>query len=219
MWVRVVQEGKGKELLPREQSWWEGVLREPQSLNVNEKRKSRAWFQNKETTSAKEGKEPTMSEETRRQLRHRRWNGSPLWMWFAFRHRRPVVLWILTPCSIEAPCIRPPGPLGQLYSWWVTFDRCHIKSLSHIIPNIFRLPSCCIILFRRSILLHTFQHRSFQYSSTILQFLSYFEHIIWTFLMSMKLWIFYFNLYSSILVLLFRSQEERMSWAPLATCV
>ncbi|KAF5608673.1 Telomerase-binding EST1A [Fusarium pseudoanthophilum] len=31
-------------------------------------------------------------------------------------------------------------------------------------------------------------------------------------------WLFQFNAYLSILVLLFRSQEERMSWAPIATC-
>ncbi|RTE85191.1 hypothetical protein BHE90_000280 [Fusarium euwallaceae] len=37
--------------------------------------------------------------------------------------------------------------------------------------------------------------------------------------MGMKQCLFPFNAYLSILVLLFRSQEERMSWAPIATCL
>ncbi|KAF4426141.1 Telomerase-binding protein EST1A [Fusarium austroafricanum] len=37
--------------------------------------------------------------------------------------------------------------------------------------------------------------------------------------MSMKRWLFQFQAYLAILVLLFRSQEERLSWAPIATCL
>ncbi|KAI8716509.1 hypothetical protein NCS52_00945000 [Fusarium sp. LHS14.1] len=37
--------------------------------------------------------------------------------------------------------------------------------------------------------------------------------------MGMKQCLFPFNAYLSILVLLFRSQEELMSWAPIATCL